>query len=88
MQTCEVFLVNKAGLHARPASKFVTSAIKFKSEIMVTKNNINYNGKSIVSILTMAAVKNEKIIISADGEDEDSAIAELKKIIEDGFGED
>ncbi len=82
MKQKEIVIKNKTGLHARPASEFVKAAYNFKSNIIVKKGEIEINGKSIMGILTLAASYNTRIIIIADGEDEDKAIEVLSKILE------
>ncbi|HLC17760.1 MAG TPA: HPr family phosphocarrier protein [Thermodesulfobacteriota bacterium] len=79
---------NKLGLHARAASMFVQVANKFDSEIYVSKNDQEVNGKSIMGILILAAPKGSDITIKAVGGDALSAVDALGELIEDGFGED
>ncbi|MCS7249950.1 MAG: HPr family phosphocarrier protein [candidate division WOR-3 bacterium] len=69
------------GLHARPAAEFVKIAERFKSNIRVCKDGIWVNGKSILSLLTLAAEKGSELILEADGIDEKEAIAALKKFL-------
>jgi phosphocarrier protein HPr len=90
MKQVEVALINDEGLHARPASIFSKAAFKFKSDIKVYKNGNKdkiYNPKSILSVLSMGGVKGDKLLITAEGADEDIAIKELKKLIDNKFGE-
>ncbi len=82
MKHKEIVIKNKTGLHARPAADFVKAAYNFKSDITVLKGKIEINGKSIMGILTLAATYNTKLILKADGEDEDKAIEVLSKILE------
>lgn len=72
---------NKQGLHARPAALFVQIANKFDSRITVRRDEEEVNGKSIMGILMLGAEKDSMIIIEADGEDADLAMAELEKIV-------
>jgi len=83
----EVVLTNKSGFHARPASVFLKEALEYKSDIKVGKNKIEYNGKSIIGILSMGAVKGDLITIIAEGEDEKEAVESLKRLVQNGFGE-
>lgn len=87
MYTVKVQLLNKTGLHARPASLFVAAAKKFQSEISVSKDGEEFDAKSMLSILSMGAFKGDTLIISALGADEKEAITELERLIEDKFGE-
>jgi len=77
----KVKLTIEIGLHARPAAEFVKIAEKFKSKIRVCKDGIWVNGKSILSLLTLAAEKGSELIIEADGPDEKEALSALKKFI-------
>lgn len=90
MVTAEVTVLNKTGLHARPATTFAAAAAKFQSAVKVrnmTKNGKLVNAKSTVRILSLAASQGTQIEISAEGEDETIAVESLVKMIEDGFGE-
>ena len=77
-----VKILNENGLHALPASRFVKLAEKFKSSIMLTKDEIEVSGKSIMGILTLACEKGSKVILVCDGKDEKEAMGALKKILE------
>ena len=79
---------NKLGLHARAASLFVQLASKFTSDILVSKNDQEVNGKSIMGILILAAAQGSRITLRVSGEDAEAAAGALGKLIEDGFGED
>lgn len=83
----EVVLKNKTGLHARPASKFVQEASKFKSEVNIIKDGSKFNAKSIMAILSMGAGQGTKLVIEAEGEDEKEVVNALKALIDGGFGE-
>lgn len=69
------------GLHARPAAEFVKIAERFKSKVRVCKDGIWVNGKSILSLLTLAAEKGSELIIETDGVDEQEAIRALKNFL-------
>lgn len=79
---------NKLGLHARAASIFVQVANKFGSDILVTKNGQEVNGKSIMGILILAAAQGSRITVRAVGDDAGSAMNAIGELIESGFGED
>ncbi|MCO6411519.1 MAG: HPr family phosphocarrier protein [Thiogranum sp.] len=87
MQDKTVTIVNKLGLHARAAAKFVTLAASFASDIKVAKNGQEVNGKSIMGIMMLAASRGTEITLIADGEDESLAIASLSELVEQRFGE-
>ena len=73
----QVTLVNEVGLHARPASVFIQSSVRFISDISVIKDDVAYNAKSIMSVLSMGASKGDTITIRAEGEDEQLAVERL-----------
>lgn len=83
-----VVLRNKVGLHARPAALFVKTAMKFKSTIKVIKNGTEADAKSLLSILSIDARRNNEITIIADGEDAETAVRELVELVEKNFGEE
>jgi len=72
---------NELGFHARPAALFVKTANSFRSEILVKKGAEEVDGKSIINLLTLAAAKGDKIIVTAKGEDAAEAIKNLRKIL-------
>lgn len=72
----------KAGLHARPASEIVKIANKFTSKITIYKGDIQVDGKSVISIMTLGAPYLTSLTISAEGEDEEIALKEIRKIFE------
>ena len=84
----EIQVTNKLGLHARPAAMLVQTASKFKSEIWLKKEDIEANAKSILSVMMLAAEVGSRVIIKADGEDEEQAIETLAGIFEEKFGEE
>lgn len=77
----KVTVMNKQGLHARPAALFVQVANKFDSRITVRRDKEEVNGKSIMGILMLGAERGSQIIIEAEGEDASSALVELEKLI-------
>ncbi len=77
----ELIVKNKQGLHARPAAMFVQIANKFDCSITVKRNDEEVNGKSIMGILMLGAEKGSSIIIEAEGNDAESAILELEKLL-------
>jgi phosphocarrier protein len=87
MKEKHVIIVNKLGMHARSAALFSKQASQFTSKIEVIKDQMKVNGKSIMELLTIAAVKGAKVIIRTDGNDEEDAINSLVSLVKDGFGE-
>jgi phosphocarrier protein len=79
---------NKLGLHARAAASFVKIASKYKSDILVSKDGITVNGKSIMGLLTLAAAAGTSIKLTVKGKDAEKAFRELKKLVESKFYEE
>lgn len=88
MYTRKAIIINKLGIHARPATKICEIASKFSSEIYLEKDGIVVSAKSILGILMLVAPKGTEIIIKAEGVDEIEAVESIAKIIEEGFGEE
>ncbi len=88
MQDKTVTIVNKLGLHARAAAKFVTLASSFASNVKVARNDQEVNGKSIMGVMMLAASKGSDITLITDGNDEAEAIEKLATLIQERFGED
>ena len=82
-----VKIVNKLGIHARPAAEIVKLASKFNSNITIVRDDLEVNGKSIMGVMMLAAECGSTIDIKADGPDSDAAINALDELIADGFGE-
>lgn len=80
-------IINKLGLHARAAAKFVANASRYSSDIYVIKNTQKVNGKSIMGVMTLAANKGTELEIQIEGEDEQAAYTALEQLILDRFGE-
>ncbi|QCI27057.1 HPr family phosphocarrier protein [Buchnera aphidicola] len=76
-----VKIISPNGLHTRPAAKFVKSAKKFKSEIIITTNNNSANAKSLFNLQTLNLTKGTVITITANGTDEKDAVKYLTKIL-------
>ena len=83
----EVEIINRLGLHARAAAKFVKCASQFICEIHVGKDAMTVNGKSIMGVMMLAASKGVVIEVPAKGRDEDQAIAEIAQLVQNRFGE-
>ncbi len=88
MTSRSVTVVNQLGMHARAAAKFVHLAAKFESHIRVARDAREMDGKSIMGLLLLAAARGTTIRISADGGDEEAAVAALAGLVQSGFGED
>jgi phosphocarrier protein len=79
---------NKFGLHARPAAEFVKLAATFRADIVVRKDELEVNGKSIMGIMMLAAECGSEITIRATGDDASAAVDGLVGLVERRFGED
>lgn len=84
----EFVIKNRLGLHARAAAQLVQLANRFKADVLVRKDGLEVNGKSIMGILMLAAPKGSRIEVIVRGEDADAALGALGELIDDGFGED
>jgi phosphocarrier protein HPr len=82
-----VTVANTYGLHARPAAEFVKLASTFASKILVNKDGLEVNGKSIMGVMMLAAERGSTIEIKARGNDARVAVEALVKLVADGFGE-
>lgn len=80
-------IVNPLGLHARPAAEFVKVAGRFQSEILVEKDGVAVNGKSIMGVMTLAAECGAALVLRADGADADVALTALAELVANGFHE-
>jgi phosphocarrier protein len=84
----EVAIVNKYGLHARPAMQFVELANKYNSKIEVSNGTLAVDAKSIMSVMRLAATKGSVLTITASGEDAEESVEALVALVEEGFGEE
>ena len=82
-----VKIVNKAGLHTRPAATVVKMAAKFKCEFFISRDGMSINGKSIIGVMTLAAEEGAELVLSFNGEDEEQAANEIINYFERGFDE-
>jgi phosphocarrier protein len=84
----EVAIVNRLGLHARPAAQLVQKASRFQSEIKLKRFNLEVNAKSIMGVMMLAAEMGSKITIIAEGPDEREAVEAIASVVQDKFGEE
>ncbi len=87
MISCALTITNPLGLHARAAARFVHTASGFSARIRVARGGREMDGKSIMGLLLLAAVRGSVITISAVGADEQQALAALCALVERGFDE-
>jgi len=81
-------IVNRLGLHARPAAMFVRIASRHRSEVWVSKEGEEINGKSIMGLMMLAAGQGSKLRIRCEGPDAEKAMEELEELINARFNED
>jgi phosphocarrier protein HPr len=84
----KVTILNKLGLHARAAAKFVSLAANYEAEIQLERDGKRVNGKSIMGVMMLAASKGTTLELLAEGEDAEKAIEGLEKLICERFGEE
>jgi phosphocarrier protein len=82
-----VRIVNEAGIHARPAAEIVKTAARFRSEITIIKDGLDVNAKSIMGVMMLAAECGSTVLLRAEGDDAEEAIAAIAAAIASGFGE-
>jgi phosphocarrier protein len=83
----KIAIKNKLGLHARAAVKFVNLANRFGASVKIVKDGDEIDGKSILGILTLAAIQGSEIMLLVSGKDEDSALKALADLINNRFDE-
>jgi phosphotransferase system HPr (HPr) family protein len=88
MKEVKLKIKNKLGIHARPAMLFAQTANQFESDVYVTKDDLEVNGKSVLGLMMLVAPQGSEITIRCEGPDEEEAIKALTKIVEEGFGEE
>ncbi len=88
MHSVQIDIINKLGLHARAAAKFVSLASTFDSEVELEKDGKRVNGKSIMGVMMLAAGKGSRLTLHTDGEDEREAASQLTDLVNSYFGED
>ncbi|HFE64377.1 phosphocarrier protein HPr [candidate division KSB1 bacterium 4484_188] len=84
----EIKIENKNGLHARPANMLTVTTKKFKSQIFISKDGYEVNGKSILGVMTLAAEPGSVIKVRIEGEDEQEAMEAIKELIRNKFHEE
>ena len=87
MLTREFTIINKLGLHARPAAMFVKVSSAHHAEIWVEKDDEQVNGKSIMGLMMLAAGFGSKLTVTTEGADEEAAMAQIEALIAGGFSE-
>lgn len=88
MQHKELLIINKLGLHARAAAKLISVTTRFSSDITLEKDGRAVNGKSIMSVMLLAASKGTSLSIKTDGSDETAALDAIETLINNRFDEE
>ena len=86
MAEIQLLIRNQLGLHARACALFVKTASRFRSEIMVSRDGVVVNGKSIMGVMMLAAEEGSTIEVKAEGPDADEAVAALQELVDGKFG--
>jgi phosphocarrier protein HPr len=84
----DISIINRLGLHARPAAMFVRIASRYRCDVWVAKEGEEVNGKSIMGLMMLAAGQGSKLHIRCEGADAEKAIGELEDLIKAHFNED
>lgn len=79
-------ILNRAGLHSKPASIFVENTVRFASEIYITKGSTRVNAKSIMGVMILSVQQGDEIELEITGDDEEAAMAKLEELIASKFG--
>jgi phosphocarrier protein HPr len=87
MLTAQLTIINKLGLHARAAAKFVSTSSRFGSRVRLRKDGDWVDGKSIMAVMMLAAGQGSVLDVEIDGDDEAEALAALQALVDDYFGE-
>lgn len=82
-----VQIVNRNGLHARPAAEIVKTSARFRSEITIVREEVEVNAKSIMGVMMLAAEYGSELLLRAVGEDADQALDALAALVANRFGE-
>ncbi|MBR5887026.1 MAG: HPr family phosphocarrier protein [Akkermansia sp.] len=88
MITKKLTILNKLGIHARPAAQFVRVASRFQADVTVEKDDESVDGKSIMGLMMLAVGCGAEIMVTVDGEDEAEAMDALEELVGRKFGEE
>ena len=88
MLDLKITIINKLGLHARAAAKLINTTTRFSSDIRILKDGREVDGKSIMSVMMLAASKGTELTITANGSDQADAIAAIATLINNRFDEE
>lgn len=88
MQEKELLIINKLGLHARAAAKLISVTSRFSSDIKISKDGREVDGKSIMSVMMLAACKGTNLTFTTSGADEENALSAIEELINNRFDEE
>ena len=83
----EIVIINRSGLHTRPAALVVKLSSEFECDVYLVREDFEINAKSIIGVMTLAAEQGCKLILRTDGSDENEAMKKLVNLFASGFGE-
>lgn len=83
----DLSVINKLGIHARPAAALVQCVLVFKSDVFISFNGSRVNAKSIMGLLTLAATQGSRLTVTCKGEDAEATLAAVRALFASGFGE-
>ena len=86
MSEIQLIIRNQLGLHARACALFVKAASKYKAEILVARDDLEVNGKSIMGVMMLAAEEGATIVVRANGPDESEALETIRELVDGKFG--
>lgn len=86
MTEAQLLIRNQLGLHARACALFVKTAARYQSNILVGRDDLEVNGKSIMGVMMLAAEEGATIVVKADGPDEAAAVAAIQELVDGKFG--
>jgi len=82
----ELLIRNQLGLHARACALFVKTASKFKCDVLVSRDGLEVNGKSIMGVMMLAAEAGATIVVKTQGADEQDALVAIRELVDGKFG--
>ncbi len=83
----KVVVQNEVGLHARPAKNLVTELNKYESDVFIEKDDYRVNAKSIIGVLTLAAIKGTELMVIAEGDDAEEVLDVVERMFQERLGE-
>ena len=86
MGEIQLLIRNQLGLHARACALFVKAASRYKSEVLVSRDDLEVNGKSIMGVMMLAAEEGATITVRASGPDEQEVLQALRELVDGRFG--